>query len=174
MSSPPDAFPRATSTAPDEPVTKLPSELHIPAVALVGLLAAYLFGGFWTTLSATDSGAHESSDFFWLGRFRMFTSLRPDHGALEAERKTDAGWERVSLAAVYRDDWPEGPGYARNTFRRDPALREDLAASLCQRVDGTAVSLLEVRWPKSLGTYEQPRTDVETRVLGEYICRTAP
>ena len=156
------------------PVTPLPAGAQLPALALVLGCAVYLLGGFVTALDHAESGAHSGPDLFWLGRFRMFTELRPHHVTLAAERHTGAGWETVSLPTLYRSRWPEGPGYLRNTFRRDPKLREQLADSLCGRVEARRVRLSEVRWPKLLGTDLQRRPSdgagVQVRVLGTYSC----
>ena len=90
------------------------------------LLAGYFLVSYRVALAnlgvaEPPAGAPAAQSLTWLGRWRMFTELRPRHTDLEADACDDAGHcTRVDLAALYPNHWDEGPGYLRDDFLRDP------------------------------------------------------
>lgn len=141
------------------------------------LLAGYFLVSYRVALAnlgvaEPPAGAPAAQSLTWLGRWRMFTELRPRHTDLEADACDDAGHcTRVDLAALYPNHWDEGPGYLRDDFLRDPRRTGLLATDLCARTGATAIRLVEVSWARTPGTSEQPRRD-ETRLpRGETTCR---
>lgn len=150
---------------------------HRSVVALQ-LLAVYFLVSYRVALAnlgvaEPPRGAPAAQAFTWLGRWRMFTELRPRHTDLLAEARDPAGaWTPVDLAALYPNHWDEGPGYLRDDFLRDPARVALLAADVCARSPGAGgVRLTEVTWAKTPGEREQPRRDARTADRGTFPCR---
>lgn len=150
-----------------------------PAVALFGLplLAVYFLVSYRVALTnlgvaAPPTGAPVVQGATWLGRWRMFTELRPRHTELVAETEGGDGlWVRVDLDSLYPNHWDEGPGYLRDDFLTDPRRVAGMAADLCVRTGAKAVRLTEVTWAKSPGQAEQPHVDEARADRGMHPCR---
>ena len=161
MNPPPDA-----STTP--PAARIPVLIGLAAVA------AYLLLGVHSALGILSGGGALDSDPYWLGRWKMFTDLRPHHSDLQASVRRDGTWQHVDLAAVLPSSWQEGPGYDRKTFWSHPERLEALATHTCQHTGGEAIVLWARRWEKTLGAMEQPAHDPEERRLLERPCAVSP
>ena len=147
---------------PDQRTTPPPAR---PLVLVgLGLVAAYLGLGLASAVWSLSGEASESR-WFWLGRFRMFTDLRPHHIALQARIESDGQWRDLDLATVYPSAWQEGPGYDRGSFWKDAGRVSGLAESLCQRTGAAAVQLSVARWEKTLASHTQPMVNPEHREL---------
>lgn len=146
------------------------------AAALVGL--ALYFVACWPFARAQlgtvtlPAWAAPLAPWTWLGRWRMFTELRPYHHDIVIDALVDGRPEPVDLAALYPNHWPDGPGYTRDDFYRDPRLVAALDTDLCARVPGPPQSLrwTHLRWPKTLGSRDQPRGGLEREVLWYAAC----
>ena len=145
-----------------------------PLVAL-SLLAAYFLVSYRVALAAVGvarmpAGLPAAQALTWLGRWRMFTELRPEHMDLMAEVRT-GDWREVDLTALYPCRWDEGPGWLRDDWMDDPRRVDELATDLCRRTAADEVRLTRIRWPKTLGSREQPRTGAERTLLLDAVCR---
>lgn len=140
------------------------------------LLAAYFLVSYRVALgnlgvAEPPRGFPAAQALTWLGRWRMFTELRPRHTDLLAETRDGAGgWSPVELAALYPSRWDEGPGYLRDDFLSDPGYVALLGADVCERTGAAAVRLTEITWDKTPGEREQPRRDERRTDRGTFPC----
>jgi hypothetical protein len=143
---------------------------------LVGLalMALYLLGGVVSAAERITSPGHEGADLFWLGRWQMFTDLRPHHTELRAEFWQRGVWTEVELTDVCPNSWQEGPGFHRSSFWRDGQKLGALGRQICAETDSPRVRLYAVRWDKSLGSLSQPEVGLVRRDLLEAECRRDP
>jgi hypothetical protein len=144
-----------------------------PLFAL-SLLAAYFLVSYRVALTGLGvarppAGLPSAQALTWLGRWRMFTELRPEHVDLLAEVRT-SDWSAVDLAARYPCRWDEGPGWLRDDWLGDPRRLAELTNDLCAQTGATEVRLTEIRWPKTLGSREQPRIGERRTTLHGGAC----
>lgn len=155
------------STPQDATTTPPPAQVPV----LIGLLgvAVYLAMG---VVSSVQVLRHQEQDpdLFWLSRFKMFTTLRPQHTALQAAVLREQVWSPVALETVLPNRWQEGPGYDRPAFWRDARRLTALATYTCSETGAEAVRLSVVRWEKTLAAVEQPTRSAEHRDLLEVPC----
>ena len=149
--------------------TTTPVRLRLPVLVLLAGVALYLLLGAHSAVQIL-SGQPPGADPFWLGRFKMFTDLRPHHTALVAEVRQGGAWRALALEEAVPSSWQEGPGYNRSSFYRHPDRLAALAAAVCEHAGAEAVRLGVTRWEKTLGSAEQPPTGLERRALLEVGC----
>ncbi len=157
-------------SSPPHDATTTPPWARAPV--LIGLLAVavYLLMGVYSAAGVLSDAEQDDSDPFWLGRFKMFTDLRPHHTELRASVLEDGAWAELALWEVFPNAWQEGPGYHRRMFWSDPERLAGLAGQVCRRTDAEAVRLRVVRWHKTLASVSQPEQDREERPLLEQPC----
>jgi hypothetical protein len=161
-------------------VRTTPRALRIPTLIALVLLAVWFVGclrfALVTLGAAPPPGVlADAGDWFWLGRWRMFTDLRPFHTDLAVESRVGSAWIDVDLATWYPSRWDEGPGYLRDDFYENPGRLRRMAADLCVRLgsDPDRIRFTLVRWPKTLGSVEQPRDEATRTELLDVACGEA-
>jgi len=106
----------------------------------------------------------------------MFTNRTKGNTAVELEAERGGQWELVDAAALFPTRWESGLRFERPYFRMSRNLTVALAQATCRRLEragkpSDSVRVSEVKWPKTLGSAEQPRNrDVSEKVLLEFRC----
>ena len=158
---------------PTDATTTSPAA-RIPVLIGLAAVAVYLLLGVHSAVGILSGGGAPASDPYWLGRWKMFTDLRPHHTDLQASVRRDGAWQTVDLAAVLPNSWQEGPGYDRKAFWSHPERLEALATHTCQHTGAEAIAFSARRWEKTLGAPEQPVRSPEERRLLERDCVVSP
>ncbi|MFT5686244.1 MAG: hypothetical protein ACI8RZ_007200 [Myxococcota bacterium] len=150
--------------------TTTPPVARVPVLIGLAAVAVYLLLGVNSAVGILSGSGHPKSDPYWLGRWKMFTDLRPQHAELRASVHLDGVWAPVALAEVFPNSWQEGPGYHRKTFWSHPDRLAALAEHTCQETGAASVRLWAHRWDKTLASAEQPVLNPEERTLLEQPC----
>ena len=148
-------------------VRTTPRWARIPVLVILSLVTVYLVVCFHFALR---EGAPSWSYF---GGWKMFTSQDTWHAAVEAEGLIDGAWTEIDLEALFPSKWDSGHRYQRGPFRRSGNRMRTLAASTCHRLDNkpTTVRFYEIKWRRTLGQQEQPRTGkIKKKRLVEWRC----
>lgn len=154
-----------------------PPWARVPVLVGLGLFAAWFLVCYRFALASLGvaqepAGLAPYGDLFWLGRWRMFTDLRPIHTDLEVYALTNGGEAWVDMPALYPSHWTEGPGYLRDDVLDNPDRLAVIGEDICQRLPThpRAIRFTKVTWPKSVGQVDQPRTNATKTDLTTYPC----
>ncbi len=147
-----------------------PTGARVRILVGLALMSLYLLGGVFSAAERITSPGHEGSDFFWLGRWKMFTDLRPHHTELRAETWQHGDWTGLELTEVCPSAWQEGPGFHRSSFWRDGRKLGDLERQVCAETGTQRVRLYTVRWDRTRGSSSQPEVGLVRRDLLETEC----
>ena len=147
-------------------VRTTPPRLRIPALIGLMLLIVYFVGCYHYALG------RDLPRWAWMGTWKMFTTMDTRHSVVEGEAKINGKWEPFDPEELFPYRWESGPRYARRSFRRSKGRMAVLAASTCVRHpdDIQAVRFWELRWKRTVGSYEQPRRNVEKTLLMDWTC----
>ncbi len=159
---------------PPTDATTTPPAARIPVLIGLAAVVVYLLLGVNSAVGILSGAGHTGTDPYWLGRWKMFTDLRPQHTALHASVHRDGSWVPVDLAAVFPNAWQEGPGYDRKMFWGHPQRLAAFAEHTCRETGGEAIVVWVSRWDKLLASAHQPEVMPEERRLLEQPCGERP
>jgi len=149
-----------------------PPKLRIPALFLVGLVAAYFSLCMVLEFVEGPGKAKTLVGARSFGQWNMFTLKAVWQKELKAQAYRDGEWFSVDLPTLYKARWESGPRYQRPAFLRKTSHTPLLGHSICQRVKPTpqGVRLYRVRWKRRLGEEQTPKNQ-EISTLLEWPCR---
>ena len=151
--------------------TTTPPRYRIPALVLVGLMAAYFV--LCTVLEIKDNAGVPSTlgNFRACGRWSMFTLKSTWHKELKATALVDGEWIGVDVPALYPTTWESGHRYQRAHFLRRNGASPLVANSICQRLESSprAVRIYRVRWKRRPGDTQEPKNP-DVTMLTEWSC----
>lgn len=159
-----------SSSPPASDVRTTPGWVR-PIVLAVLLATAGYFGlcyRFALNKDRPDGGwTHWQAYGLWFGGWQMFTTRDRNHAVLEAVGLVDGAWVPIDLEGLFPARWESGYRFDRSSFRRSRSRMAVLAAATCGRMaahpdltEPSQLKFFEIKWRKTLGSAEQPRTKV--------------
>jgi|GEM_PF-5230665 hypothetical protein len=143
----------------------LPFVLQVPAaLALLALGGWFALCYRYTLNQQQDAFYREHGAFIRFSAFQMFTEKSVTQATTELESQgADGAWTLIDMPTLFPAIWDSRYRYEDPAIRASPTHRQILASATCGRLKARgeaplAVRLFVVRWRKTVGSVEQPRS----------------
>jgi len=168
-----------TTPPTDRDARTTPGLLRVPALVFCVALAALFFSAF---LKCKDDFGSVWLDRYpwvhWMSNWSMFTPRNRWQKAVDIEYLVDGAWHPIDGGRYFPTVWESGYRWDRTSFRDSSTKMSTLGAAFCGRMTADLdtpaperVRFIEVKWKKTLGQTEQPRTHwVRYRLLRDHRC----